>query len=422
MKSGSRAGRLLQSGLIFSAISFFTGLGNLGFQMVLGNNLPEQGQYSHANSAINGFMPLLGLPSQVAIFAVTHYIAHFNAIGDTARLQGLLAGSRKFLLQLTLFGSLLAIIIIKPLGLFLNFNTSLVLVTLICTLLGLFTTLATALCQGLSWFKRLAFIGFLVMVLRVSFGWFVTLKWPSPEMAVIASTFALLAYLVVLFWRKELALPKQTVATPLWNREFVLYLVVSAAFVIGNYCFSMSDLLVMQHYSIPGHFTGADSDAYTAAERFAISLPITVAPLLTVLFTNRSVEHSKDALGAQMKLIGLYAAGLVFGAVSLFVARHLCLRLLGQDTPEAAEMILHLAVTMVFVGLLQAVGTWALASRWSRISLLYGVLGIGYTALILVIGKTPHALLRTMPVAAATAFLILFVVWIMAMRRHKPVV
>ena len=84
-------------------------------------------------------------------------------------------------------------------------------------------------------------------------------------------------------------------------------------------------------------------------------------------------------------------------------------------------MISHLAVTMIFVGLLQAMGTWALASRWSKISLLYGALGLGYTTLILLLGKTPAALLQIMPVAAGVAFLILLTVWIGAMRRHKPV-
>jgi len=416
MKSDSRAGKLLQSGIIYSAINFLTGLGNLAFQSVLGNHLQSQGQYSHANSAINGFMPLLGLPPQVAIFAVTHYIAHFNAIGDTARLQGLLAGSRKFLFHLTLVGSFVAIIAIKPLSIFFHYSSSLMLVTLICTLLGLWTTLATALCQGLAWFKRLALIGLLAMILRVTFGYFVTLKWPTPETAVMASSFAVLAYLVLLVWRKDLALPKNTVATSPWNREFVLYLVVSTAFVVGNYCFSLSDLLVMQR-----NFAGPDPDAYTAAERFAISLPITVAPLLTVLFTNRSVEHTAAALGAQLKLICLYATGLIFGAVCLYLARHLCLKLIGKDTPEAAAMIGHLSLAMIFVGLLQAVGTWALASRWTRISLLYGALGIGYSALILLTGKTPDALLKTMPIATGAAFLILFVVWLTAMRRHKPV-
>ena len=416
MNSGPTAKKLLQSGIIFSAINFLTGLGNLAFQSVMGNHLKQAGQFGDTNSAINAFMPLMGMLPLIATMTVTHYIAHYHAIGDAAGLQGLLGGCRKFLFRLTLFGSLLAMAVAKPLSVFFHYSTSMMVVTLVCTLLGLWTSLATALCQGLAWFKRLALIGFLVMVLRISFGYFVTLKWPVPEMFVLASTFALLAYLILLFWRRDLALPRQATVTSPWNHEFVLYLTVSGACVVGNYCFSLSDLLVMQRNFCK---TGS-GDAYAAAERLAISLPITVAPLLTVLFTNRSVAHTAAAFSAQLKLIGLYAVGLLFGAVCLFVLRHPCLQIFHKDSPEAAEMLKHLSLTMIFVGLLQAMGTWALASRWTKIALLYGALGIGYTSLILCVGKTPAALLGAMPVAAGLAFAVLFSIWMTAMRRHKP--
>ena len=61
MNSDSRTGNLLQSGIIFSAISFVTGLGNLAFQGVLGRHLSGPGQYGNANSALGGLMTLLGL-------------------------------------------------------------------------------------------------------------------------------------------------------------------------------------------------------------------------------------------------------------------------------------------------------------------------------------------------------------------------
>jgi O-antigen/teichoic acid export membrane protein len=422
MKSDSRAGKLLRSGIIYSAINFLTGLGNLAFQSVMGHHL-DDGQYSTGNSIINAFMPLLALPSQMAILAVTHYIAHFNAIGDITRLYGLLAGCRKFLFQLTIFGSVLAIIAIEPLSRLFHYSERVMLITLVCTLLGLWTSLLTALCQGLAWFKRLALIGFIGMLLRVIFGYVALIKWPSQEMSVIASTFTVFAYLILLFWRKDLSLKGKGEPASPWNHEFILYLVVSAAFVIGNYCFSLSDLLVMQlHFSqMPDGKPSPSGAAYAAAERLAISLPITVAPLLTVLFTNRSVEHTANALRQQLKLLGLYAFGLICGAIALYLMRHICLRLIGRDTPEAADMIKHLSITMFFVGLLQAVGTWALASRWSRISLLYGALGICYTIIIFAFGKTASALLNTMPIVAGIAFLILFTVWFAAMRRHKPV-
>jgi hypothetical protein len=404
--------QLLKSGIIFSAISFVTGLGNLAFQAVLGRHLKGVGQYGDANSALGGLMTLLGLLSAVATFAVTHYIAHFNASGDNTRLQGLLLGCRKFLLRFTLASSVVAVVAVKPLHDYFHFSASLTLVTLGCTLLGLWASLATALCQGLAWFKRLALIGFLMMVLRVSFGWFVTFKWPSPETAVLASAFALLANLILLFWRKDLSLHGEPV--PPWNREFAKYFVVSAAIVIGGYCFGWGDLLVAKK-----HFPGGELDAYTAAGVLARSLPITVAPLLTVLFTSRSSQRAGGIVVEQLKLMGLSTLGLVFGAICLFALRTFCLKIIGRNTPEAADMIGQFSITMIFVGLLQSLAFWALASRWIKISLLYGGLGISYWLTLLFLGKSPAALLQTMPVAAGLAFGALLLVWLAMMRPHK---
>src|ERR1017187_4196937 len=122
--------KLLKSGIIFTAISFVTGLGNLAFQGVMGRPLKDPGQYGDANSALGGLMTLLGLLPAVATFAVTHYIAHFNAGGDNARLQGLLLGCRRFLFHLTIAGSVLAVLLVKPLSDFFHYNESLMLVAL----------------------------------------------------------------------------------------------------------------------------------------------------------------------------------------------------------------------------------------------------------------------------------------------------
>ena len=413
MKSDSRAGNLLRSGVIFSAISFVTGLGNLAFQGVLGRHLSGPGQYGNANSALGGLMTLLGLLPAVAAFAVTHYIAHFNASGDSARLQGLLLGCRKFLFRFTIAGSVLAVIVTKPLSDFFHYPESLMLVTLGCALLGLWASLATALCQGLAWFKRLALIGFLAMLLRVSFGWLITFKWPSAETAVLASAFALLANLVLLFWRKDLSLHGEPV--PPWNREFAQYFIVSAAFVAGNFCFFQGDYLVANKF-----FAKEELDAYAAAGILARALPITVAPLLVVLFTSRSGQRAGGIVAEQLKLFGLSGLALVFGAICLFVLRAFCLKILGKYTPQAAGMVGPFAATMVFVGLLQALALWALASRWLKISLLYGALGLTYWLTLLGTGKTPAALLQTMPITAGVAFGILFFVWLFTMKQHKP--
>ena len=407
----SRGGSLLQSGIIFAAVSFVTGMGNLAFQGVMGRHLNGIGQYGAANSALGGLMTLLGLLPSVATFAVTHYVAHFQASGDTARLQGLLLGCRRFLLRLTIAGSVLAVLLVNPLSNFFHYSQSLTLVTLGCALLGLWAALATALCQGLAWFKRLALIGFLGMSLRVGFGWFITLKWPSAETAVLASGFAFLAYVALLFWRKDLAL-HGTPTSP-WNREFAQYLVVSTAFVVGNFCFFQGDWLVANKF-----FSGAEYDAYTAAGILARSLPQTVAPLLLVLFTSRSGERKGGKLEEQLKLGALSGIGLIVGAMGLFIFRMLFLKLLNKYTPEAAAMVGQFAAIMVLVGLLQSLAYWALASRWLKISIFYGALGIGYWLTLLVVGKTPAMLLQTMLIAAGTAFALLLITWLVTMQRH----
>ncbi len=413
MREKTAARSLLQSGLIFSAISFITSLGHFGFQAIIGRYLDSQGDYGGANSVITAFMPLLGLLPATATFAVTHYIAHYNTCGDHARLQGLLLGCRKFLLWFTIAGSVLALIVIHPLSQFFKYSDSLMLVTLGCTLFGLWGAFATALCQGMGWFQRLALIGFLSMLLRVGLGWLMLQKWPGQEVVVLATGFAVLANLAVLFWRKELALKGEPVSP--WNREFVWFFMVSAAFVVGNYCFYQSDLLVAQR-----NFSGAEKDAYNAAGVLSRAVLMSVSPMLVVLFTSRSAQRAGQVVSGQLKLLGVTAFGLVAGAGGLILLGGFCLRLLHKYSPEANAMILPYAGSMVFIGLLQSLAYWVLASRWAKVSFLYGVLGLIYVPALFWFGKTPTQLLHTMFITTGIAFAIILIAWLVSLKRHHP--
>ena len=405
-----KGGRLFQSGIILSAVSLLVGIGNYAFQAIISRRLQQTGEYGLANSVLS-FMGLLGLPLAIATTAVTHYIARFNFRGDDECLEGLLAGCRKILFHLTLIGSVLAVLVVKPLSDMFHFpRASLMLAALGCVLAGFWGLYATALCQGLAWFKRLAFIGLMAMGLRLIFGWLATSLFPTAETVVLASGVALLANLILLFWRKELSRPAKGVSP--WNRDFVLFLTVAAACIGGGYCFTQGDLLVAQRY-----FPGANLDAYTSAGLLARALPMTVAPLLTVLFTHRSGAPTQDSAEEQLKLLGLYTVGLIGGGIGVFVLRVFCLRLIARNTPEAAAMIVPLIITMVWVGLLQALAMWALASRWLKVALLYGGLGFAYWLILLGLGKSPADLLRAMPVAAGIAFAILFLFWLIALRK-----
>src|SRR5436190_15557149 len=226
--------KLWRSGIIFSAAAFVAGIGNYAFQAIMGRLLktPEHsGEFGYVGSAL-AFINLLGLPLVIASTAVTHYIAHFNTSGDEARLAGLLSGCRKFLFRLTLVGTVVAVLLIKPLSVAFEIpRQNLTLIALGCALAGLWVAFANAICQGLGWFNRLALIGLATMILRVGFGWAMALKWPVAEVGVLATGVGLAANLILLHWRKDLAGKAESVSP--YNREFAGYLAVAGACMTG---------------------------------------------------------------------------------------------------------------------------------------------------------------------------------------------
>lgn len=414
IKKKSRAGTLLQSGIILSGIGILAQAIHFGFQFIISPLLSgKEGEFGLVGTTI-AFIGFLGLPSAIAVQAVTHYIARFHYSGDDARLHGLLSGCRKFLFQITIGGSIVAVMLVKPLGDYFHIpRTSLTLIALLCVLGGLWTSYAGALCQGLGWFKRLAFIGLLAAIFRVAVGWPATKFYPVAECAVLGSVAMLLPNLLLFFWRKEFPQRVKTSVSP-WNRELAFFLLVSAANGLGTFCFTQSDQLVANKY-----FSGTQLDTYISAGLLARALLTAATPLLTVLFTDRSRRHHGDDAREQLKVLAIYALGLVVGAIGLFAFGKIGLIILHRNTPEAAGMIRWLSTTMVFVGLVQALAMWALASRWSKVSLLYGALGGCYWLILLGVGKTPALLLHMMPLVAGLAFLILLFFWRRAMLRHS---
>jgi O-antigen/teichoic acid export membrane protein len=406
--ASTRAGHLLQSGIILSAVTFLANASNTIFVAIIRRQM-DKSEFGLANTVMS-LVQFLSLPLGIATMAMTHYIARFKTSGDNARLQGLLAGCQKFLFRLTIAGSVAAVLLIKPLSDFFQIpRLTVSLAALFVVLTGLWGSLASALCQGMSWFKRLAFIALLGAVLRLIFGWLTTRAWPTAEWSILSSAVMVLANLILLFWKTELSHPGQPVSP--WNRELFYFFIVSAACVGANNFFSQGDMLVALR-----NLDGDDRGIYATAEKLATALPLAVGPLLTVLFTHRSGAGRGSALQEQIRLLVLYAVGLLFGAVCLYVLRDLGIRILaGSPAPESAALIGRLAVTMIFVGLLQSLGMWSLASRWFGVSLLYGALGLAYWLAMLWTGKSLVLLLKVMPIASGAAFAILFVFWLAAL-------
>lgn len=369
--------KILHSGLIFTGISFLVGGGNFFLQGIIRRNLTASGEFGWAG-ATELFTTLLGLPLMIAITAVTHHVAHFSGSGDEARLNGLLVGCRRFLLKFTLALSVLGVLLIGPLTRYFEIpRQSLMLTALAGLFIGLWSGYALALAQGMGWFKRVALIGLVAVVVKIIFAWAVTSRYPVAEAGGLALAIGSLLNLAVFFWWRDLFKPGDAISP--WDREFFKYLLVAAAGVGAAYCFTKADSLVAVKY-----FAKSDLDAYIGASKISSALYLAVAPLLTVLFTARSSQRSGGRVGGPLGLLLLYAAGLSIGALVLFFARDLCVRLLvGAASPETSAMIGRLAVTMIFAGLIQALGMWSMASNWFKATLLYGALGVAYWAVLL---------------------------------------
>jgi O-antigen/teichoic acid export membrane protein len=412
--------KILQSGIIFTALSFISGIGNLVFLRINGTALQQSGEFGAFGQTV-AFVGLLGLPLSLASTAIVHHIAHFRGAKNEAQLRGLLAGCRSFLLKLTIVACVLGVVLIKPLSqAFAIPRSSLTMAALVTLIIALWSGYASALAQGMGWFKRMALISLGVVAVKIAFVWIVTRNHPVAETSMLGVAAGTLVTLAVFFWWKDLFQPGERLSP--WNRDFFRYLAVAAAGVGGGWCFTQSDMLVVGNY-----FSPADKDAYNGAVRIASALHLAVSPLLLVLFTARSGERAGKRLTGPLGLLLLYAAGLAGGALVLYFARDLFVRIIfGHPFPEASAMIPHLAMTMIFVGLIQALGMWALASHWLKVGLLYGALGLAYWATLLGVARRatapqahldPATLLNVMPVVAAVGFVIMFIAWLVLLRR-----
>ena len=416
--------KILRSGIIFTALSFVVGGGNFYFQRLMGTALRQSGEYGAFRTTVV-FVSLLGLPMLMASMAVIHHIAHFRGTDNEARLKGLLAGCRSFLLKFTIVACVLGLILIQPLSRYFEIpRASLTLAALISLLIALWSGYAAALAQGMGWFKRLALIGLAGVVVKLIFVLAITRRHPIAEVGVLAVALGALLNVSVFIWWRDLFKPGERISP--WDREFFRYLAVAAAGVGAQWCFTQSDMLVAGKY-----FVESDRDAYGAAVTIAGALHLAVSPLLSVLFTARSSERTGKTLAGPVGLLLLYAAGLAAGAFVLFFARDLCVKFIfGQPSPASSAMIARLAVTMIFAGLIQALGMWALASHWLKMGLLYGALGAAYWGTLLTVARRatppgahldPITLLNLMPIAAAACFAVMFVAWVVMLRRTRHI-
>lgn len=408
---------LLHAGFWLTAINFVASLGHFAYQLYMGRvlSLAEFGSFNTTLSLVN----LLAVPLAAASQAITHDLAWHHANDNKRELHQLQVACQKLLRRLTWILSLVALALIQPLTVFFNFpRTSLMVVALACVPITMWSLLGQVWCAGLSRFKLLAGLNFGTMVARFGSGVLLVYFFPKAE-AAVAATFIggwVLAS-VVLFQRPAEVVSAEKVESP-WNREFAIYMGAALLVGLANFSFCFIDQLIAQRY-VQGQMLGL----YIAAGLLARAVFWGSQPLLVVYFTQRSGrEHSSRG---SILLWLIYVGVVVTGVLLLLALREpLCRLLLGpgkiQELGAMLAILNRFALVVVPVGILQGLGFYYLASERLLESYVFGFLGIAYSVILILYGRSIEMMLALMFGGAMMSLLVLLMLAVVRWGRRQP--
>jgi O-antigen/teichoic acid export membrane protein len=391
---------LWQSSAVLTLASLAGAAGNYLFQAIMGRLLPLS-EFGHLNAAL-GLAGMVGIGVAAASQAVTHHLARHQARDEQHRVEELKAASSAFLFRLTVLCSVLAIVLIQPISVFFHVPRATITLWVLATILvSLWGGLANAWCAGLGQFQFMAALGLASVAVRIAVGALGGRTWNAAETGVAASAFCALTIVGGVLWRDRALVQVRGRLTPLWEPEFLRFLLASFAVCVGNYAFLQSDVVVAQRWLNP-----TELGAYTAAGLFGRAVVLLPLPILTVFFTARSGQERSDK--ATLLQLAAFTALLLAGAGAVMLGKGILCRLLLSRTDAAVLSLMNrFALVMVPVGVLQAFTFYALAARRFRAALVYGGCGLVYGAALTWWGRDAQTLLLLIGAGAtATAALV----------------
>jgi len=399
----------LSDGMILTAANLIGAAANYLFQAVMRRHLswPE---FGYLNTTI-GLIMFAGVPLTAASQTVTHHLALVRASGDPEKLERLQAVSLKFLRHLTWFLFAISLVFLYPVTDFLHFpRMSLAWVALLWIPINLWSTLGGAWCAGLSRFRLYAFLLILAGVIRFGAGAIIVKFDPWAEAGIYASMLSGLALAFVVAVNphhgKEARL-RQT----LFDRDLIVYGIAAFAVSFATFVFLQGDQIIAQR-----HFPGVELGRYSGAGLLGRAIVWGSLPVLIVYFTRRSGHD--PAHQSPSHLLVAYLALVGLGAVLLILLKGpLLMLLLGAHDAGLADLTTQFALTMLPIGILQAIGYHYLAARKITECMVFGGCGLVYLVLLAVYGTTPLLMLDWMA-GAATASIILL--GVLALIRRSP--
>jgi O-antigen/teichoic acid export membrane protein len=209
------------------------------------------------------------------------------------------------------------------------------------------------------------------------------------------------------------------------DRDFLVYSGATLSVAIGLFLFLNADRIVAQcwfGFSDPANMGFVDwsvFDAYHTAGLLGRSLVWGLQPLLLVFFVQRASLTRTTA--ASFTYFWIYVGALVPGSFLLALLSQPLSRLFcGHDFQGTAAFVPSFALVMVPVGLLQALGVFALASRRFHECFLIGGCGFAYFILLDLVGRQPELMIAYIFGGASSAILIVLFVGIVRWGRKQP--
>jgi len=396
--------------VILTAANLLGAVANYLFQALMRRHL-SWSEFGYLNATI-GLIMFAGVPLTAASQTVTHHLALVRATGDEEKMKRLQAASLKFLRHLTWVLFAVSLVLLYPVADFLRFpRMSLAWVALLWIPINLWSTLGGAWCAGLSRFRLFAFLLILSGFVRLVAGAVIVKLYPWAEAGIYASMLAglVLAFVVVVSPHHGTAARlRQT----LFDRDLLIYGVAAFAVSFSTFVFLQGDQIIAQR-----HFPGVELGRYSGAGLLGRAIVWASLPVLIVYFTRRSGHdpaHQSPAhlLWAYLAMVGMGAVFLVLLKVPLLFL------LLGTHDPGLADMTTQFALTMVPIGILQALGYHYLAARRVPECLVFGGCGLAYLLALAVFGRTPSLMLGWMGGAAVASILLLGL--LVLVRRNAP--
>ncbi len=207
--------------------------------------------------------------------------------------------------------------------------------------------------------------------------------------------------------------------------DFLLYAGATLSVLLGLFLFSSADRIIAQSWfgsamnNNMGLVNWDQFDAYQTAGLMGRSLLWGTQPLLWMLFAQRSRLEKTRA--ASLTYFWIYLGALVLGAFLLVLLNHpLCRLFCGANFQSTALFVPTFAAVMVLLGLLQALGVFALASRRYQECFVFGTCSIGYAAVLFIAGRQPQLMLPYMFGSALVALMIVLFVGVVRWGRKQP--